>query len=92
MPESISNSEKKTTESSYLTVEQIHIAVSAWVEAQSLPLSARTTIYQRAAEQIDYYQTRNQQARMSHTKTTRQRLQAMGIQVDQLPSCVPVDQ
>jgi len=67
------------------------IRVSAWVEVQSLPPSARAAIYKKAAKQIDYCQARNRQSRMSHTNTTHERLRAMGINVDQPPSCVPAD-
>ena len=89
MPESISDSEKKTTESLYLTVEQVRTAASAWVEAQSRHSAARRGIYQDAAEKIAYHQVHNQQSRIFHTRTTVAGLLAMGIDVDQLPSCIP---
>ena len=65
------------------------MAASAWVEAQSRHSAARRGIYQDAADKIAYYQLRNQQARVSNTKTTVARLLAMGIDVDRLPSCIP---
>ena len=86
---SISDSEKKTTESLYLTVEQVRTAASAWVEAQSRHSAARRGIYRDAAEKIAYYQKHNQQSRIYHTRTTVARLLAMGIDVHQLPSCIP---
>jgi hypothetical protein len=73
-----------------LTVEQVRTAASAWVEAQSRHSAARRGIYRHAAEKIAYYQRHNQQARVFHTRTTVARLVAMGIDVDQLPSCIPV--
>ena len=91
MPGFIRACEKKTTDRQYLTVEQVRDAASAWVEAQGLPPSARKKIYQETAARIAYYQRRNQQARKSHTKRTRQRLRAIGIKLDRLRSCVPDD-
>jgi hypothetical protein len=85
----ISASEKKTTASLYLTVEQVREAACVWVEAQDLSAPARRRKYRKAAARIAYYQRRNQQARQSHTKTTRQRLRNLGITVNQLRSCVP---
>ena len=91
MPASISASEKKTTHSLYLTVEQVRQAACAWIDAQRLVPAARPTIYRSTAQRIAYYQRRNQQARQSHTKTTLRTLQSLGIDVRQLPSCKPND-
>ena len=73
----------------YLTVEQVRMAASAWVEAQSRHSAARRSIYQDVADKIAYYQMHNQQARVFHTRATLARLQALGIEVGQLPSCIP---
>jgi len=43
----------------------------------------------REQEKQDYYQRRNRQARLSHTKTRRERLAALGIDPDRIKSCVP---
>ena len=91
MPAYISASEKKTTDSLYLTVEQVRIAACAWVKARGLGPAARKVIYQRAAELISYHQHRNQQSRVSHTKTTVKRLRKIGIKAGQLPACKPDD-
>ena len=91
MPAYISASEKKTPHALYLTVEQVRQAACAWIHAQRLAPGARKAVYQQAAERISYYQHRNQQARRSHTKTTLKRFRAIGIDVDQLPSCKPDD-
>ena len=66
------------------------MAASAWVEAQSRHSAARRDIYRDVGEKIAYYQTHNQQARIFHTKATVARLLALGIDVEQLPSCIPV--
>ena len=85
----INTSEKKTLEISYLTVEQVRRGANAWLLAQTLPSPARSYIYQQTAALITYHQRRNRQARLSHTKRTIQSLQKMGIEVDQLNSCIP---
>ena len=82
---------KKTTDSAYLTVEMVREAASAFVAGWGLPPSARAKSYQKAADKISYHLRRNQQARKSHTKTTRNRLRALEIDVDMLPSCEPTD-
>ena len=71
-------------------VEQVRMAASAWVEAQSRHSAARRGIYQDVAEKIAYHQKRNQQARIFHTRATVARLLELGIDVDHLPSCAPV--
>jgi hypothetical protein len=69
----------------------VHKAASAFVAGLGLPPSARAKIYQKAADKIAYHLRRNQQARKSHTKTTRKRLHALKIDVDKLPSYEPTD-
>jgi len=88
---SITNSEKKTTDSLYLTVEQVRVAACAWVTAQALPSSVRMIFYRQAARSIAYYQHRNQQARKSHRKKMLRRLRKLGIKVGQLNCCIPHD-
>jgi hypothetical protein len=41
-----------------------------------------------AAEEIRWAQTRNAQARNSHTKTTRRRLRRLGIKLNQVKRCL----
>jgi SRSO17 transposase len=73
---------------SRLTVEQVRAAMNLWLSAASLPRSRRE-VYERALRKQHYYQRRNEQARVSHTKTRRRQLLALGIDVDCLPSCFP---
>ena len=75
----------------YLTVEMVHEAASAFVAGLELPPSGRRKIYQKTVDKITYHLRRNQQARKSHTKSTFQRLRALGIEIDKLPSCEPED-
>jgi len=79
---------KKTTESFYLTVEQVRLAACVCIEAKSLSPSVRKKKFCQTAEIIAYYQRRNRQARISHTRKTLHRLKCLGIKVHQLPSCV----
>lgn len=65
------------------------MAGSAWVSAQFVHSAARRDIYRRVAKKIAYHQEHNRQARIFHTRTTIARLLAMGIDVDQIPSCIP---
>ena len=89
MPGCSSASEKKTPETLYLTVEQVREAANAWLAAWSLPPAARMTLYQETAERMAYYQHRNQQARQAHRQKTLRRLRTLGINLCQLPSCIP---
>ena len=66
-------------------------AASAAVESFAMPPSARKTILTKCADTINYYLNRNRKARNSHTKSTRARLDALGIDVEKLPSCAPHD-
>ncbi len=84
-------SEKKTSESLYLTVEQVRLATSTWLIAQTLPYSARKKIYQRATGVIGYRQKHNCEARKYHTRTTLKQLQSKGINIKQLKTCTPPD-
>ena len=86
---STSTSGKKTTETAYLTVEQVRQAAGAWFESHGLPHGARSKRYQETAEQIIYYQRRNRDARRSHRKATLQRLHRMGIRLGDLQTCTP---
>ena len=72
---------EKTTDSLYLTVEQVHEAACAWPEAQRFPPRSRAAVYQKAADLIAYYQHRNQGARKAHRRATLRRLHQMGVKL-----------
>lgn len=80
-----------TGESGKLTLEQIRRATSLWLQVADLPRSARQERYQRELKKMDYYQRRNEQARRSHTKTRLKQLSKLGIDAEQLESCIPQD-
>jgi SRSO17 transposase len=71
-----------------LTVEQVRSEVNAWLSAADLKPAARQERYQTELKAERYHRRRNQQARKSHTKTRIARLQAMGIDVNKIKSCV----
>jgi hypothetical protein len=71
-----------------LTVEQVRGATNTWLSAADLPPAARRTRYQEELDKQRYYQRRNQQARTSHTKTRLARLNALGIDVARIKSCL----
>lgn len=71
-----------------ITVEQLRSAVNVWLDSADLPSAIRHRRYQHEIEKQKYYQRRNTQARLSHTKTRIQKLAAMGINVDTIKSCV----
>ena len=87
----INASEKKKTDSDYLTVEQVQQAANAYLEAQSYPPRCRLTVYQKAVKRINYYQRRNRQSRKAARRTTLRRLHQLGIKLGSLKSCVPHD-
>jgi len=72
-----------------LTVEQVRSAMNTWLTTLDLKPTARRIRYEQEMEKQRYYQRRNRQARRSHTKTRIARLEALGIDVDRIKSCIP---
>ena len=63
---------------------QLRTAVDAVVESWWLdPISAHRLL-QRTAEKLQYHQRRNAEARKSHTKTKKRKLQQRGITLKSL--------
>jgi SRSO17 transposase len=71
-----------------LTTEQVRRAMNAWLEIAERRLTKAERFERELAKQR-YYQRRNDQARRSHTKTRRARLNALGIDPDRIKSCIP---
>lgn len=71
-----------------LTVEQVHSAVNTWLTAGDLTLAKRKDRYETELKKQRYHQQRNRQARKSHTKTRIARLRELGIDVNQIKSCI----
>lgn len=72
-----------------LTIEQVRSAMNTWLSAADLPPAKRQERYTNELEKQRYYQGRNELSRRSHTKTRIERLSALGIDVDQIKSCIP---
>jgi SRSO17 transposase len=72
-----------------LTTEQVRRAMNTWLTTFDQDLAPLQRL-KREQEKQRYYQRRNRQARLSHTKTRRKRLASLGIDPDRIKSCVPV--
>jgi SRSO17 transposase len=72
-----------------LSVEQIRSAMNVWLDTADLPPAARRKRIEDELDKQRYYQQRNRQARRSHTKTRIKELEALGINVDKIKSCLP---
>jgi SRSO17 transposase len=70
-----------------LSLEQVRSAMNTWLQSADLKPTAKTARYEKELEKQRYHQNRNEQARMSHTKTRRKRLARLGIDVDKIKSC-----
>ena len=71
-----------------ITLEQVRSAMDVWLDSADLPPSSRRERFEKEIGKQKYYQRRNKQARKSHTKTRIQKLEALGIAVDQIKSCI----
>ena len=83
--------EKKTLKEPYLTIEQVRLAASAWITAQKVKPSVQYHFFQKVVDVITYHQIRNRDARVSHWKKTIKKLEALGININEIPSCMPVE-
>ena len=72
-----------------ITVEQVCSAMNTWLDAADLPPGPRRKRFETELQKQQYYQQRNKQARVSHTKTRIARLTAMGIDITRIKSCLP---
>jgi SRSO17 transposase len=71
-----------------LTVEQVRSALNTWLSSADLKPAARRQRHAKYNHKQQYYQRRNLQAGKSHTKTKTTRLNAMGIDVNRIKSCI----
>ncbi len=72
-----------------ITVEQVRSAMNVWLEVTDLPPASRRRRFEEELRKQRYYQRRSKQARVSHTKTRLARLDKLGIDVNQIKSCLP---
>lgn len=70
-----------------LTMEQVRRAINTWLQATA-PRLGKIGRLQKELDKQQYYQRRAVQARRSHTKTRKTRLNAVGIDADRIKSCV----
>lgn len=75
-----------------LTVEQVRGAMNTWLDAAELPAAVRRERFLAELKKQQYYQRRNKQARISHTKTRIRRLAAMAIDIATIKSCIHNEQ
>ena len=73
----------------WISVEQVRSAMNVWLDAVDLPRTARRQRFEEELEKQHYYQRRNRQARVSHSKTRLQRLTELGIDITRIKSCLP---
>ena len=74
--------------SNRLTVEQVRSAMDTWLSTADLKPATRQAHYRKELQKQHYYQRRNEQACKSHTRTRIQKLRALGINPDQIKSCI----
>jgi SRSO17 transposase len=71
-----------------LSIERVRSAINTWLSAVDLKSAARKERFEVELDDQRYYQQRNRQARKSHTKTRIAHLEALGINVDKIKSCI----
>jgi len=70
-----------------LTISQMKQAMSAVIESWWMTPANAERLRASTARKLNYYQRRNAQARISHTKTRNRKLAAMGIDLNGIPRC-----
>ena len=75
-----------------LTVEQVRRSLNTWLQHHDLPPPLRDEKFQQELDQQRYYQHRNAQAQRSHTQTRRELYKQLGVHVDQIKTCIPIDE
>jgi len=71
-----------------LTVEQVRIAMNLWLSAADTTPAVQKERREDELEKQRYHQRRNKQAHKSRAKTKIKRLNALGIDVSKIKSCV----
>ncbi len=72
-----------------LTIEQVRAVVNVYLRNYDLPQPQRIEKFKAELRRQTYYQKRNAHAIKSHTKTRRELYDELGIDVDQIKSCIP---
>ena len=71
-----------------LTRNQIRDALTVWFDAWPLGAATRKRRLEKAAWQISYTRSRNAAAKVSHRKTTTNRLRKLGIDLTRIRTCI----
>ena len=72
----------------HLTTEQVRRAIGTWLRV-STTRGTKAEVLEKELAKQRYHQKRNAQAQRSHTKTRKERLKDLSIDVDRIKSCVP---
>ena len=71
-----------------LTVEQVRRAMNTWLSAADREPAVRQERFEEELKNQGYHQRRNKQASKSHTKARIARLNALGIDVEKIKTCI----
>jgi len=72
-----------------LSVEQVRRSLNCYLQHHDLPPAVRDAAFDKELANQKYYQSRNEQARKSHTQTRIVFYQRLGIDVDHIKTCIP---
>ncbi len=72
----------------HLTTEQVRRAIGTWLRMSTMRGTKAEVLEKELAKQR-YHQKRNAQAQRSHTKTRKERLKDLRIDVERIKSCDP---
>jgi hypothetical protein len=71
-----------------LSVEQVRRSLNTWLQHHAHPPSIRDAAFEKELADQTYHQQRNAQATQSHTKTRIQYYHRLGIDIEQIKSCL----
>ncbi len=71
-----------------VSLEQVRSAMNVWLETTDSCAKCRRRRFEDELKQQLYYQSRNAQARVSHRKSRIAELEALGIDVTRIKSCL----
>ena len=72
-------------------MEQVRLAASAWITAQQVKPLVPYRFFQKIVEVMTHHQIPNRDSRVSSREKTIKKLEALGINVDKIPSGIPLE-
>ena len=72
-----------------LTVEQVRRSINVWLQHNQLPPPLRDKAFTEELDRQSYHQKRNATAQKSHTKTRIKFYHDLGIDLQEIKSCIP---